>query len=359
MTGGGDVSASVKSRRGRKEKGRKTEDVKNNWDVGEFNAQEVSNAFLEESSFATLFPKYREKYLREVWNVVTSELGKYGISCELNLVEGSMTVRTTRKTRDPFIILKARDLIRLLARSVPVAQAIKILNDDIFCDIVKIGGLVQNKDRFVKRRQRLIGPKGSTLKAIELLTECYILVQGNTVSCMGNYKGLKNARRIIEECMRNVHPVYNIKALMIKRELAKDDELKNENWERFLPKFKTKNIKKKKRQGKDSDNNNKKKDYTPFPPLPQPSKVDLQLESGEYFMSEDNRRRKKAAQQEVEREQKSKEKRAEKEKAFIPPIENVEPVGVKRIREEQTKGEDVLEIAERVKKKAKKNRKKS
>jgi rRNA processing protein Krr1/Pno1 len=38
---------------------------------------------------------------------------------------------------------------------------------------------------------------------------------------MGPYKGLKQLRTIIVDCMKNVHPVYHIKALMIKRELAK------------------------------------------------------------------------------------------------------------------------------------------
>lgn len=63
--------------------------------------------------------------------------------------------------------------------------------------------------------------------------------------------------------MYNVHPIYNIKELMIKRELAKDDKLKNENWDRFLPQFKKMNVKKKDAVKKTRE---PKKEYTPFPP---------------------------------------------------------------------------------------------
>ncbi len=156
------------------------------WDVPVFTPDDnKAGPFTEESSFAILFPKYREQYLRESWGAVTkalehhvnttslrtagleansTPLGFPGIACVLDLVQGSMTVKTTRKTFDPYMIVKARDLIKLLARGVALPQAIKILQDDMACDVIKIGGLVRNKERFVKRRQRIVGPNGSTLK---------------------------------------------------------------------------------------------------------------------------------------------------------------------------------------------------
>lgn len=274
------------------------------WDE-EAGDQLVGGRLLEESCFATLFPKYRENYLRQVWPIVTKALDKYRIACELNLVEGSMTVRTTSKTSDPYIILKARDLLKLLSRSIPVTQALKILSDEWVCDIVKIGGLVRNKERFVKRRQRLLGPEGSTLKALELVTGCFILVQGNTVSIMGEtFIGLKQARLVVVDCMNNIHPIYHIKRFMIMKELAKDEKLKHESWERFLPQFAKKNVKRKKPAKKKTS-----KPYTPFPPAQQPRKVDLQLDTGEYFASEEQRKSQQLTLKKHQAKLTSKEKR--------------------------------------------------
>ena len=40
------------------------------------------------------------------------------------------------------------------------------------------------------------------MKALELLTKCYILVQGNTVAVMGSFQGLKSARKVIFAAQR-------------------------------------------------------------------------------------------------------------------------------------------------------------
>ncbi|CAD6501227.1 BgTH12-01481 [Blumeria graminis f. sp. triticale] len=333
----------------KKDKPWDTEDI-DKWKIDQFTpADNLGGTFAEESSFATLFPKYREVYLRESWPLITRSLEKYGIGCQLDLVEGSMTVKTTRKTYDPAAILNARDLIKLLARSVPAPQAIKILDDGVACDIIKIRNLIRNKERFVKRRQRILGPNGTTLKALELLTECYILVQGNTVAAMGPYKGLKEIRRIVEDCMANIHPIYHIKELMIKRELQKDPDLANESWDRFLPHFKKRNLSKRRVPYKVVDKSNKT--YTPFPPPQEKSKIDLQIETGEYFLGKQAKERMAREERQEKQHEKKKAKLQERAQEFVPLEEDEEKNEKRKRKREKSAGDDGIKKEKKEKKK--------
>lgn len=49
-----------------------------------------------------------------------------------------MTVRTTKKTFDPYSIIKARDVIKLISRSVPFNQALKVMEDNMTSEVIKI-----------------------------------------------------------------------------------------------------------------------------------------------------------------------------------------------------------------------------
>ncbi|THH33750.1 hypothetical protein EUX98_g458 [Antrodiella citrinella] len=386
----GETPVINKNKRHRKEKPWDTDDIDH---VNAFAPEDnKGGTFTEESSFATLFPKYREKYLREVWTAITKALESHGISCTLDLIHGSMSVRTTRKTYDPYIVLKARDMVKLLARGVAVAQAAKILEDNVACDIIKIGNVVRNKERFVKRRQRIIGPDGSTLKAIELLTQCYVLVQGSTVSVMGPYKGLKEVRRIVLDCMKNIHPIYRIKELMIKRELAKDPQLATESWDRFLPKFRRQHLSTSEKTAKKNDKfyekdearkaaglpslsetskeKPAKKVYTPFPPAQLPRKaslfykivltvinlcaqVDMQLESGEYFLKTTDKEAKEARRRKDKQEEVTAEKRAKRAEVYVAPAESAAPSVEEKRKRKRTQG-DVQESESVTKSKHKK-----
>ncbi|KAH0936684.1 hypothetical protein HID58_004145 [Brassica napus] len=333
------------------------------WTIEKFDPAWNPTGMLEVSTFSTLFPKYREKYLQDSWPRIESALKQYGVACKLNLVEGSMTVSTTRKTRDPYIVVKARDLIKLLSRSVPAPQAIKILEDEVQCDIIKIGNLVRNKARFVKRRQRLLGPNSSTLKAMEILLDCYILIQGSTVAAMGSFKGLKQVRRVVEECLRNeIHPVYQIKNLMMRKELAKDPALATESWARFLPTFRNNSsiyfkFDSSGRMFSKSSPKARRRSHIQHYLLNRRLArqenlllVDKQLESGEYFMNDQKKADKKWQEKQEKQSEKSAEKKRKRDASFLPPEE---PTQNNNLNKSEESKKDITELTQSLKSKTK------
>lgn len=124
---------------------------------------------------------------------------------------------------------------------------------------------------------------------------------------------------------------------MIKRELAKDPALANENWDRFLPNFKRKTLSKRRKPFKVTDKS--KKAYTPFPPPQEKSKVDLQIESGEYFLGKQAKERAKKEERLERQKAKKEEKRMQRDQAFMPPKESSLSNESKRKRDKDIAGD--------------------
>jgi len=67
-----------------------------------------------------------------------------------------MTVRTTKKTFDPYSIIKARDVIKLISRSVPFHQALKVMEDNITSEVIKIRYNKLNLDHLFEIKKDLL-----------------------------------------------------------------------------------------------------------------------------------------------------------------------------------------------------------
>ncbi|KII65408.1 KRR1 small subunit processome component [Thelohanellus kitauei] len=94
-------------------------------------------------------------------------------------------------------------------------QAREILKEDKFCEIIKLNTNRLNKERFAKRRARLIGPDEKTLKCLEIICDCAVHIQGRTATVVGSTNSIKKMRAVINDCMSNVHPIYNIKVSIL------------------------------------------------------------------------------------------------------------------------------------------------
>jgi ribosomal RNA assembly protein len=179
---------------------------------------------------------------------------------------------------------------------------------------------------------------------------------------------------------------------MVRRELAKDPKLATESWDRFLPQFRKhhltsaqKSAKKREKLGGTDANATplgtnatpddssappppaekkekpKKKVYTPFPPAQLPRKVDLQLESGEYFLKARDKEAREEAKRKAKQAETTAERKREREEVYVAPAEEreatVQEKAKKKKRREEADRADKDELARKERKRLRKEAK--
>ena len=68
-----------KSKRFRKDKPWDNDPTIDKFKIQEFKKGDMKSSLLEESSFAVLFPQYREKYIKEIFPHIRKVLKEYGV----------------------------------------------------------------------------------------------------------------------------------------------------------------------------------------------------------------------------------------------------------------------------------------
>ena len=82
-----------------------------------------------------------------------------------------------------------------------------------------------------------------------------------------------------------------------------------------------------------------KKVYTPFPPPQEKSKIDLQIESGEYFLGKQAKERKAREERDAKMKEKMEAKRKERIQEYVPPKED-EPKEKKKRKRDDGEGKE-------------------
>ena len=103
---------------------------------------------------------------------------------------------------DPVLALKARDIVQAVGRGFSEERAFRLLDDDVYLEILDIKDFARSKGRVEQVRARLIGTRGKTRRIIEELTGVEVSVWGHTVAMIGGSFEMAIAREAVIMLLR-------------------------------------------------------------------------------------------------------------------------------------------------------------
>lgn len=147
------------------------------------------------------------------------------VKLDVDTETGEVRVYSEEETEDPLAVWKGRDIIKAIARGFSPRKALRLMDDDTALEIIDLEDYFGKSENSLRRvRGRIIGKNGMTRKIIENMTGTYVSVYGRTVSILGEFGDVADAKRavdlLIEGCMHAT--MYKFLEELKKKRAAED-----------------------------------------------------------------------------------------------------------------------------------------
>ncbi|RJS89597.1 RNA-processing protein [Candidatus Bathyarchaeota archaeon] len=121
-----------------------------------------------------------------------------GVELSIDSETGNVEIGLRPETKDPSVILQVQNLVKAIGRGFSPQRAFKLLDEDVYLDIIDLRDYVgRSKNALARVRGRIIGRNGRSRELIEELTDTYISVYGHTVSIIGRVEDIEVAKEAI------------------------------------------------------------------------------------------------------------------------------------------------------------------
>ncbi len=143
------------------------------------------NVDYKEQEIYVKIPNYRIGALIGKNGVDKKELEELtNAKIEIGSDSGEITI--VRNKADAFTFYRLEHVVKAIGRGFSPAHAKLLLEESYFLDIIDLKEFGLSSDKQMQtKRGRVIGAKGTMRKFIEDALECYISIQGKTVSIIG------------------------------------------------------------------------------------------------------------------------------------------------------------------------------
>ena len=122
--------------------------------------------------------------------------------CTIDIDSENGNITIVAKDADPIMFIKAGEVVKAIARGFTPEQALKLFEDDYYLEVISIKEFARGSQKETARiRSRLIGTEGKARKIIEESTGCKVVIMGSTVSIIGTYSRLADAKEAIARLM--------------------------------------------------------------------------------------------------------------------------------------------------------------